>query len=76
MKLNIKAFTMACGLMWGFGVFFPDVVDNDVRWGDGISAFPWPVVPRIQHQSFGQRNRANLGAGGWICRRFDICVAV
>jgi hypothetical protein len=22
MKLNIKAFALACGLIWGFGVFF------------------------------------------------------
>ena len=22
MKLNVKAFALACGLMWGFGVFF------------------------------------------------------
>jgi hypothetical protein len=22
MKLNVKAFALACGLMWGFGLFF------------------------------------------------------
>ncbi len=40
MKLNVKAFGLACGLLWGFGLFFL------VWWIialDGATGFPTPI---------------------------------
>jgi hypothetical protein len=38
MKLNVKAFGLACGLCWGGAMFVLGVVDIFTTWGDGIGA--------------------------------------
>ncbi|MFH1691185.1 MAG: bacteriophage holin [Candidatus Omnitrophota bacterium] len=36
MKLNVKAFALACGVVWGLGMFLLGLMDTFLQWGTGF----------------------------------------
>ena len=76
MKLNTKAFGLAFGLLWGFGLFFGTWWMIIIGKASGAPTLISSILHRVQHYSHRQSGRPGLGFFRWFNRRRNFCLVI
>ena len=78
-RLDVKAFGLACGLLWGLAMFLLGIIDMLTKWGDGWGALMSTVYIGYQPTIIGSLigglwGFVDAGIGGlvlaWLYNKF------